>query len=206
MSSNDLAVGAEATVAHDTFLGRGAVRKSRPPKSYRLPELDRHIRSVRTRNEARLMREARRAGVRTPCVYDIDLAECSIVMEEIRGPTAKEAIASDPGNAPAVARRIGETVARLHAAGICHGDLTTSNMIVLPDGEICLIDFSMGCSKATLEDIGVDVRLLERAFGSAHAGMDEAMDAMMSAYFDSVPDAAAVKRKLEDIKNRGRYT
>ena len=64
----------------------------------------------------------------------------------------------------------------------------------------------MGCSKATLEDIGVDVRLLERAFGSAHAGMDEAMDAMMSAYFANVPDADAVRKKLEDIKNRGRYT
>ncbi len=188
------------------FLGRDAVMKSRPPKSYRLPELDRHIRSVRTRNEARLMREARKAGVRTPCMYDIDLADCSIVMEDIVGPTAKEAMLSDPAGAPALAKRIGETVARIHAARICHGDLTTSNMIVLPDGEICLIDFSMGCSKATLEDIGVDVRLLERAFGSAHAGLDEAMDAMMSAYFDSVPDAAAVRKKLEDIKNRGRYT
>ncbi len=188
------------------FLGREAVMKSRPPKTYRLPELDRHIRSVRTRNEARLMREARRAGVRTPCVYDIDLSECCIVMESVSGPTAKEAMISDPEGAPAIARRIGETVARIHSAKICHGDLTTSNMIVLPDGEICLIDFSMGCSKATLEDIGVDVRLLERAFGSAHAGMDEAMDAMMSAYFANVPDADAVRKKLEDIKNRGRYT
>lgn len=206
MSSNGFAVGAEATVSNVVFLGREAVMKSRPPKTYRLPELDHHIRSIRTRNEARLMREARRAGVRTPCVYDIDLSECSIVMESVSGPTAKEAMMSDPEGAPAIARKIGETVAKIHSAKICHGDLTTSNMIVLPDGEICLIDFSMGCSKATLEDIGVDVRLLERAFGSAHAGMDEAMDAMMSAYFANVPDADAVRKKLEDIKNRGRYT
>ncbi len=74
MSSNGFAVGAEATVSNVVFLGREAVMKSRPPKAYRLPELDRHIRSVRTRNEARLMREARKAGVRTPCVYDIDLS------------------------------------------------------------------------------------------------------------------------------------
>lgn len=206
MSSNGFAVGAEATVSNVVFLGREAVMKSRPPKTYRLPELDRHIRSIRTRNEARLMHEARRAGVRTPCVYDIDLSECSIVMEHVSGPTAKEAMMSDPEGAPAIARKIGETVAKIHSAKICHGDLTTSNMIVLPDGDICLIDFSMGCSKATLEDIGVDVRLLERAFGSAHAGMDEAMDAMMSAYFANVPDADAVRKKLEDIKNRGRYT
>ncbi len=206
MSSDELAMGAEATVTRIAFLGRDAVRKTRPPKSYRLPELDGRIRSARTRNEARLMREARRAGVRTPCVYDIDLSDCSIVMESVEGRTAKEAIDSDPGSAPAIAKVIGRTVARLHAAGICHGDLTTSNMILMPDGELCLIDFSMGCSKATLEDVGVDVRLLERAFGSAHAGMDDAMDAMMDAYFGSVPDADAVRRKLEDIKNRGRYT
>ncbi len=199
-------MGAEATVTHDLFLGREAVRKSRPPKSYRLPELDKHIRLVRTRNEARLMREARKAGVRTPCVYDIDLSDCSVIMEDISGPTAKEAISADPENAPVLAKKIGETVAKIHAAKICHGDLTTSNMIVLPDGEICLIDFSMGCSKATLEDIGIDVRLLERAFGSAHAGMDDALEAMMTAYFDNVPDADAVRKKLEDIKNRGRYT
>ena len=206
MSASDSAIGAEAVVAGTVFLGRDAVRKSRPPKSYRLPELDRRIRSARTRNEARLMREARRAGVRTPCVYDIDLAECSMVMERVIGPTAKDAIASDPERAPEIARRIGAAVARLHSAGICHGDLTTSNMIVLPDGEICLIDFSMGCSKASLEEIGVDVRLLKRAFGSAHAGMDEALESMMEAYFDGVPDAGAVRKKLADIDNRGRYT
>ncbi len=206
MSASDSAIGAEATVSRTVFLGRDAVRKSRPPKSYRLPELDRRIRSVRTRSEARLMREARMAGVRTPCVYDIDLADCSIVMERVVGPTAKEAIASDPERAPEIAARIGEAVARLHSAGICHGDLTTSNMIVLPDGEICLIDFSMGCSKASLEEIGVDVRLLERAFGSAHAGMDEALESMMKAYFEGIPDADAVRKKLADIDNRGRYT
>ena len=34
----------------------------------------------------------------------------------------------------------------------------------------------------------------------------EAAEAMMSAYFDAVPDSAAVRKKVEDIKNRGRYT
>ena len=199
-------MGAEATVARTAFLGREAAVKSRPPKSYRLPELDRHIRSSRTRNEARIMREARAAGVRTPCIYDIDLRECSITMEYVEGMTAKEAIDSYPDDAEKIAAEIGRTAARLHAAGICHGDLTTSNMIVCPDGTLCLIDFSMGCTKATMEDIGIDARLMERAFGSAHAGLDGALEAMMSAYLSSVPDGDAVRKKLEDIKNRGRYT
>ena len=65
--------GAEAEVEETEFLGRPAMVKIRPPKGYRLPELDAHIRSTRTRSEARIMHEARLAGVRTPCIYDLDL-------------------------------------------------------------------------------------------------------------------------------------
>ena len=118
--------------------------KHRPPKSYRLPELDRHIRTSRTRNEARIMHEARAAGVRTPCIYDIDLKECSITMEKIRGATVKNHLDAHPEDASDVCRRIGETIARMHTARICHGDLTTSNMVITESGEICLIDLSMG--------------------------------------------------------------
>ncbi len=198
--------GAEATISPAEYLGRPAVRKSRPSKSYRLPELDSRIRSVRTRNEVRMMREARRAGVRTPCVYDLDVSECSIVMEAVPGRTAKEVIFEGGEEALRVAVEIGRATARLHSAGLCHGDLTTSNVIVRPDGEICLIDFSMGRSKATVEDIGVDLRLLENAFASSHAGMEDVGEAMMSAYFEGVRDPDAVRKKLEDIRNRGRYT
>ena len=198
--------GAEATISEAEYLGREAVRKSRPPKSYRLPELDAHIRSVRTRNEVRMMREARHAGVRTPCVYDLDVSECSIVMEAVPGRTAKEVISEGGEEAFHVAEEIGRATARLHSAGLCHGDLTTSNVIVREDGGICLIDFSMGRANATMEDIGVDLRLLENAFASSHAGMDDVREAMMSAYFEGVPDPDAVRRKLEDIRNRGRYT
>ena len=198
--------GAEATITAAEFLRRPAVEKSRPPKSYRLPELDAHIRSVRTRNEVRMMREARHAGVRTPCVYDLDVSRCSITMELVPGVVAKDVISAGGDEALRVAAEIGRAAARLHSAGLCHGDLTTSNVIVRPEGEICLIDFSMGRSNATMEDIGVDLRLLENAFASSHAGMDDVREAMMSAYFEGVPDPDAVRRKLEDIRNRGRYT
>ncbi|MBR4503380.1 MAG: Kae1-associated serine/threonine protein kinase [Candidatus Methanomethylophilaceae archaeon] len=198
--------GAEATISRASYLGREAALKSRPPKSYRLPELDMRIRTARTRSEARIMREAREAGVRTPCIYDIDLKECSITMEYVHGITAKEAIDAHPEDAEKLAEMIGKTAAKLHSAGICHGDLTTSNMIVRPDGSLCLIDFSMGCTKATLEDIGIDARLMERAFGSAHAGLENALETLMDAYLSSMPDGNAVRKKLEEIRNRGRYT
>ena len=34
----------------------------------------------------------------------------------------------------ALARKIGQTVAKLHAAGLIHGDITTSNILVLDSG------------------------------------------------------------------------
>lgn len=205
MQNTDTLMGAEAEVSACDYLGLEAMRKSRPAKAYRRPELDVRIRSSRTRSEARIMQEARRAGVRTPCIYDVDPEDWSITMERIDGPSVKNLLDSGKCDAEQVCRLVGETVAKLHSAGICHGDLTTSNMLY-EDGRICLIDFSMGCTKATMEDIGVDVRLLERAFTSAHIGLEKEFEALMETYYANVPDPDAVKKKVEDIRNRGRYT
>ncbi len=205
-SEPGMAMGAEAVIEPTEFLGRAAVIKTRPPKGYRLPELDIHIRSTRTRIEARIMHEARSASVRTPCIYDLDLKQCSITMERVDGSPVKEYLDSHPDEADDVCAEIGSTIARLHNAGICHGDLTTSNMVREPSGRICLIDMSMGKTRAELEDIGVDLRLLERAFSSAHVDLPEAFEKLMSSYYGNVPNPKAVMKKLEDIRNRGRYT
>ena len=205
-NGSDSAQGAEAVITETSYLGGEAVVKRRPPKTSRLPELDAHIRSSRTRNEARIMHEARNAGVRTPCIYDIDLKECSITMERMHGEMVKDHLDEHPEDAERVCRMVGECIAKLHTARICHGDLTTSNMILTDDGDICLIDLSMGCTRAETEDIGVDLRLLERAFTSAHIELEPAYDAMMDTYYSIVPDAKAIRRKVEEIKNRGRYT
>lgn len=197
--------GAEATITVDSFLGRKAIVKTRPPKGYRIPEIDSRIRNVRTKNEARIMKDARDNGVRTPCIYDIDLMKSSITMEYVEGPSVKAVLSSEPDRADEICEKIGRTIAMLHSAKICHGDLTTSNMI-LEDGEVCLIDFSMGSANADLEDIGVDLRLLERAFSSAHIGLESSFSLLMDTYYSNVENPKAVKKKLADIKNRCRYT
>ena len=101
---------------------------------------------------------------------------------------------------------IGENLAILHSNGICHGDLTTSNMILTESGELCFIDFSMGCTKAETEDMGVDLRLLERAFTSAHTDLVKQLESLMDAYYANIPEPDKIRKKVEDIKNRGRYT
>ena len=198
--------GAEAKVFETEYLGRDAILKVRPVKKYRHPDLDWHLRSSRTKNEVRIIREARSAGVRTPVIYDVDLKECSITMEHIKGRCVKEILDTEPAGADDICRTIGKTLAELHKSKICHGDLTTSNMIITQSGELCLIDLSLGNTSIELEDMGVDIHLLKRAFTSAHSGLDDSFNVLLESYKKNMPDSASVMRRVEDIRERGRYT
>ena len=206
MTGDEIGRGAEAVVTHCEYLGRSAVVKTRPMKGYRHPDLDRHIRTVRTKNEVRVMRESRMAGVRTPVIYDVDLEKCSITMEFIKGESVKSILDSHPERTEEICAKIGALVARLHNGGVSHGDLTTSNMIVTDDSEICLIDLSLGSTKIDIEDMGVDIRLMERAFTSAHSGLSDAFSKVMDSYRANMPIAEKVMAKVEEIKGRARYT
>ena len=201
-----IAKGAEGSVYLSTYLGRDAVTKVRTPKGYRVPELDRRIRTQRIRSEARLIREARAAGIRTPIIYDVDTVECSITMERVKGVTVKRYLDEHPEEAERICRLIGTNIARLHNSKICHGDLTTSNMILTPAGELCIIDFSMGASLIGVEDMGVDLRLLERGFTSAHPDIKDAYRYITEAYCQEKTGAQEVLDKVQEIKDRGRYT
>lgn len=204
-NSEDLR-GAEASVKNTLFLNREAVVKIRLPKTYRHPELDKHIRTSRMKTEARMIADAREIGVRTPVIYDIDLAECSITMEKVEGDSVKNILDKSPELAHDICAKIGHALAIMHNGKMCHGDLTTSNMILTGDGEICFIDMSMGKTSAEIEDMGVDIRLMERAFDSAHPDLKDACKDIILAYSETANDFNAVIRKVEEIKSRGRYT
>lgn len=198
--------GAEAVLTETEYLGRPAMIKIRMPKAYRHPDLDRRIRISRIRTEARLAGEARRAGVRTPLIYDVDVTRTSITMELIGGMTAKTALDDGSAEPGRVCRMIGEAVARLHNRGLTHGDLTTSNMMIDDAGRLCLLDLSMGTSGAGIEDMGVELRLLERAFVSAHPHLEDLYPEVLEAYGTTMADPEAVLRKVKEIGDRGRYT
>jgi len=82
--------GAEASLRKVDWWGFPALLKERDLKSYRPKALDERIRRERTRTEARLLVDARRLGVRTPMVYDVDLARHRLTLEELPGPTLRE--------------------------------------------------------------------------------------------------------------------
>ena len=198
--------GAEAELRTTEFLGRPAIEKYRRAKAYRLEVLDDGLRRSRIRHETRLMAEARAAGVAVPILYDINLVENKIIMEFVDGPTAKEVLDQGGPRAMKVAGGIGEIVGRLHRAGIIHGDLTTSNMIVR-DSRIVMIDFSLGGKEDTVEARGVDLHLLKEALGSAHARAASYYRAALTGYRRTMGKAADdVVAKVKEIESRGRYT
>lgn len=197
--------GAEAEIRRDEFMGRQVLVKSRVPKSYRHPALDQSLRAHRTRVEARLLQEARSCGVPTPIVYDIDMLNAEIWMQEIIGPRAKDALAkASPEEVRVISQEIGRMVARLHSHGMTHGDLTTSNMI-LRDGRVFFIDLSLGSKAASLEEMGVDMHLLREAFQSAHSDMMYAYEIIAETYAREYAGGKDVLVKVRDIEERGRY-
>jgi len=188
-------VGAEARVEPTEILGRAAVLKERPPKAYRHPALDLALRTGRTRAEARLLALARRAGVRTPLVYRVDAS--GLVLERIAGRQLKEDVT------PARLREVGALAARLHAHGLVHGDLTTSNVVVALEG-LVLLDFGLGAQNAEDEDKGGDLHVLKETLEATHPEVEGGFRHVMEGY-RAAGGSAAVEKKVEEIVRRGRY-
>jgi Kae1-associated kinase Bud32 len=199
-----IARGAEAVLRKVVRQDRPVLVKERVRKGYRVPELDEKIRSQRTRTEERMLFSARRAGVRAPEV--LSASGHVIEMEWITGKTVKDCLNTlDAAERARVCSQIGEAAARLHGAGIMHGDLTTSNMII-NDGQLFVIDFGLARATRRVEDYAVDLFLLLEALKAAHfrfAG--EAWKTIIKAYKYNNTIAPKVLDRLAKIERRRRY-
>lgn len=205
MAVNLLYRGAEAELLRTEWHGRDAVVKHRVPKSYRHADIDRRLRTARTREEALLFRAAREAGVGVPTLFDVDLADCALTMEFVNGPMLKVALEESSGSERAgLARAFGRSVAMLHRAGVVHGDLTTSNVLV-QGGGLVFIDFGLGARTREPEDRGVDLHLLMEALESTHAAHRDLYGLVVEGYREGTPFARGVEKVVQDIVRRGRY-
>ncbi len=194
--------GAEAELYKIMYNGRPAILKRRIPKRYRVPVLDERIRKTRTRREARLLERARRAGVLTPEVYNVDDKRMEIVMEYVSGERAKEYLLRT-GDV-SLMRDIGENIAHLHSNGIVHGDLTTSNIILSEKG-IYFIDFGLGAVSRSIEDFAVDLVCFEKSFIATHSDIAEEGWAALVDGYSSFSEAPLVWKRFEEVKRRARY-
>eukprot|EP01087_Luapelamoeba_hula_P024813 TRINITY_DN9580_c0_g1_i2.p1 TRINITY_DN9580_c0_g1~~TRINITY_DN9580_c0_g1_i2.p1 ORF type:complete len:229 (-),score=33.18 TRINITY_DN9580_c0_g1_i2:7-669(-) len=202
--------GAEARVYVTRFLGRGCVVKERFAKSYRHPQLDRKLNDSRLAQEARCLVRARKAGVAVPAVYHVDLSAMRLYLELLGGAvTVRDYIYAHPSmtaeEAQHLSKSIGTAIGRLHDTDIIHGDLTTSNMMVLPSGKLAMIDFGLSyVGRNADEDKAVDLYVLERAFLSTHSGSQELFDSVLEWYRQTSKKAPSVLSKLTQVRLRGR--
>lgn len=193
--STVLAQGAEARLERK----KSIVTKKRVKKNYRHPVIDEELRRNRNKQEARLLKKARRC-VKTPAV--METGEHSFDMEYIDGAPVKTL-----GYREDVYTRIGEVVACLHDVDVIHGDLTTSNMLLTAEEELVLIDFGLGYHSDRVEDKATDLRLLKQVLHATHPTFWEtAWNTVTAAYQDHSEEGDAVLNRVEELEERGRYT
>jgi len=192
--------GAEAII----YLDSDMIVKDRVVKGYRLPELDSRIRTLRTRSEKRLLDRARRSGVYVPRVFES--RDSRLEMEYVNGEKLKNCLDGlEKVRRDDVYKTIGESIAKLHANGIIHGDLTTSNMILWKDC-VYFIDFGLGKLSVKTEDQATDLYLLHEALKSTHLKLlKEAWDKILNAYKDNYTNSKEVITKMDKISKRRRY-
>jgi N6-L-threonylcarbamoyladenine synthase/protein kinase Bud32 len=179
------------------------VRKERVPKTYRHPALDGRLRRERTRSEARLTSDARRAGVPTPVVVDVDDREARLVFERVGADDLRADLS------PAAVRAVGRHLGTLHDAGLVHGDPTPRNVRVGgADGRVYLIDFGLGYYTGHPEDHAMDLHVFEGALAGVADGVDRLQEAFEDAYAAGRSDDEGRRRtldRLREIEGRGRY-
>jgi N6-L-threonylcarbamoyladenine synthase/protein kinase Bud32 len=206
VSENIIYQGAEAEIVLSNYLGKKVIQKRRLSKSYRIKEIDSHLISSRTKKEARLISEARKSGVSVPIIYDVNLEKGVITLQYLNGKRIKDIINDlDERSKKMICIKIGESIAKLHNCDIIHGDITTSNMILLDD-RVHFIDFGLGDKSDEIEARGVDLHVLMEAFESTHSKYPQCFEYVLEGYKNNYClNANAVINKVNDIVKRGRY-
>ena len=201
--------GAEADLSLSLEYPWKAVVKHRISKKYRHSALDEKLMRERTLSESSIIHEAKKAGVHVPSIIKIDSESNTIVMTHVPGKVARETLDSmSRSQAKNFFRSLGNQVGKLHAAGIVHGDLTTSNIIVTSSGEPFIVDFGMSRRSIEPEDRGVDLHLLQRSITASHI---TSMVTLISSLIDGYREGAGEKlanstwAKAREISRRGRY-
>ena len=198
--------GAEAKICVSKYMNFDVVKKRRIKKGYRIKQIDNSLISTRTKEETKLMTEARQAGVSIPIIYDVDLQNGIITMEYLKGKRIKDILNFiDEKERMYICKKIGESIAKFHNNNIIHGDITTSNMILLDD-KIHFFDFGLGEINSEVEAKGVDLHVLMEAIESTHSKYSNCFKYVLEGYKKELKqDANQIIKKIQDIVKRGRY-
>ncbi len=196
-----IAQGAEALLIRKD----NQIIKKRISKGYRHPLLDNQLRVRRTRSEGKILTKIN-SLINTPKILKIDEENKQIVMEFIPGEVLSNSLDNfEMPKALSICRLIGGNIAIIHNAGIIHGDLTTSNMILLKD-KVYFIDFGLAFHSSRIEDKAVDLHLLRQAFESKHfKRWQDYFNEVIESYKTKSSDSIKVLQQLKKVESRGRY-
>tara|TARA_Y100000310_G_scaffold178892_1_gene178843 strand:+ start:757 stop:1407 length:651 start_codon:yes stop_codon:yes gene_type:complete len=208
--------GAEAKI----LLNKDIITKDRIPKTYRHEQLDKKIRTRRTKSETKLLTKALEIGINTPKVLN-PLKDgkfkalptmqrlhkkSKINLEHIKGDRLSETLHTYPKKKQfKLMQNLGKQVALLHKNNIIHGDLTTSNTILQKkQDKLFIIDFGLGFISARLEDKAVDLHLIKQALEAKHFQNNESLfQHFLKGY--KFPETKKVLEQLKKVESRGRY-
>lgn len=215
--------GAESRVYRHLWYGYRAVIKQRFVKSYLHPDLSRTFIKQRTRSEVRNILKCRAVGIDCPYILSVRLHAGLIVMEDLGGMTVSDVlkiacpdIHAQSCALKSIAQQLGKILAKLHdTAGVVHGDLTTSNLILrnydandrqhTENPQLALIDFGLSSTSDNIEDRAVDLYVLERAIKSNHpleANMFN--EEWLNSYGAASAQCSKTLKRLEVVRQRGR--
>jgi len=211
--------GAEAKLFRTTHDGEPALLKQRVEKDYRCTELDERLRRERTAIEANMLRKARQLGIETPQVFSVDRQKKEILMQFIDGPRVKDILNKQNLR---LCSEIGKAVAIMHAAGLIHGDLTTSNIMLAEGKRPCreatfpkafcdakrlfFIDFGLSFNSGKLEDRAVDLLVFKKTFEATHCAlMPLGWEKIMEGYLGAGGNKDVVKQ-MQKVTERARYS
>lgn len=226
--------GAEANIIlSGRFRKKPFIIKDRVKKGYRIPELDIKIRTRRTKSEAKLLEKASKIiNSPNPFLQPSIRNSSKLKMPFIDGKKLSDYLDKFPlKKQKEVCKLIGENIAKLHDADIIHGDLTTSNMILVEnkgankktqrieslksrvvggvDGGkefiIYFIDFGLGFISHKFEDKAVDIHLLKQALEAKHFKNWEILFKEILKGYSKSKDSKIVLERLNKVEKRGRY-
>ncbi len=196
--------GAEADIYLTTWNGRKCILKIRKRKEYRNEILDNRIRTLRTIREAKMISEVKKLGIITPLVYFVDPKKFEIYMQFVEGKLVRDLSTK---MIIKTCEKIGKIVGALHKNDIMHGDLTTSNFILVHN-KLVILDFGLSQRTERVEDYAIDLRLFKEVLNSAHV---EIVSPAWSSFLRGYGKIVGGQRKeqvvmqVSIIEKRGRY-
>lgn len=204
--------------------------KYRPSKKYRHPSIDKSLTKHRVLSESRLLAKLHLIdGLHTPKMIACDPYNNCIWLEFLGENLPNNygfsnlknflwMYSQDPYNeiVQESLQKVGEQIGLLHWNDYCHGDLTSSNIILAKKDHSWipyLIDFGLGSISTMVEDKGVDLYVLERAIISTHFSFSEKYNEWIMIGFKNVyklhgPEGIVklngIIKRFEEVRLRGR--